>query len=141
MAALPDAVLFACNLNRVRSPMAAALMRRRWGDRVYVDSCGLTAAETPDPFAVAVMQEIGLDLSAHVPKSFDTLGDGSFDLVVSLTAQAHARAERLARGRAMEALHWPVEDPTEGEGSRTEKLGVYRRVRDALERRITERFP
>jgi hypothetical protein len=85
------AVLFACNLNKVRSPMAAGLMRRLHGDRVFVDSCGLRRADADlaDPFVAAVMDELGVDVTGHFPKSFDDLEDESFDVVISLTPEAH----------------------------------------------------
>jgi protein-tyrosine-phosphatase len=140
MAELPGAVLFACNFNRVRSPMAAALMRLIYGDRVFVDSCGLRAGDGIDPFVVAVMDEIGADLSHHHRKVFEDLDDGSFDVVVSLTPEAQHRAVELSRGRAVEVEYWPTLDPTLAEGSREVVLGAYRKVRDELRARILERF-
>ena len=133
---LPGAVLFACNFNRVRSPMAEAIMKLRYGDRVYVDSCGLRAGEGPDPFAVAVMDELGADISGHRCKTFDQLEDGSFDLVISLAPQAQHRAVELSRGRAVDIEYWPTQDPTLVTGSREQMLEAYREVRDALEARI-----
>ena len=141
MGGSPDAVLFACNLNRVRSPVAAALLRQRFGARVFVDSCGLKPGDEVDPFAVAVMAEVGLDLTRHRPKGFDQLEDDSFDLVVSLTPEAHHRAVELARGRAVELLYWPILDPTLEGGSREQRLAAYRAMRQEIERRLAERFP
>ena len=141
---LPGAVLFACNFNRVRSPMAEALLKRAVGDRIYVDSCGLRPAadegEGADPFVEAVMSEISCDLQRHRPKTFDDLEDGSFDLIVSLTPEAQHRAVELTRGRAAEIEYWPTFDPTLAEGSREARLAAYREVRDALAARIAERF-
>nr|WP_272887015.1 low molecular weight phosphatase family protein [Phenylobacterium aquaticum] len=142
---MPGAVLFACNFNRVRSPMAEALLRRVAGDRVFVDSCGLKlergdAAQNADPFVEAVMAELSCDLSRHRPKTFDQLEDSSFDLVVSLTPEAQHRAVELARGRAVELEYWPTHDPTQSEGSREARLAAYREVRDSLAARIAERF-
>jgi len=143
----PGAVLFSCNLNRIRSPMAEGLLKLHFGDAVYVDSCGLytgTARDTlppgADPLAMAVMDELGVDLSRHQPKNFDDLEDSSFDVVVSLTPQAHHRAGELARRRAVEVEYWPILDPTLVTGSRDQMLEAYREVRDALERRLRERF-
>ena len=143
---LPGAVLFACNFNRVRSPMAEALLKRLAGDRIYVDSCGLRpaaeeAAEGADPFVQAVMAEISIDLERHRPKTFDDLEDASFDLVISLTPEAQHRAVELTRGRSAEIEYWPTFDPTLAEGSREARLDAYRETRDALARRIAERFP
>jgi protein-tyrosine-phosphatase len=149
----PGAVLFACNFNQVRSPMAESLLKQLVGDRVYVDSAGLKRApmvhddvrdeDVPagvDPFAQEVMAELGCDLARHRPKTFDELEDFSFDLVVSLTPEAHHRALDLARGRAADIEYWPTHDPTLTEGSREARLAVYRQVRDGLARRILERF-
>jgi protein-tyrosine-phosphatase len=146
----PGAVLFACNYNRVRSPMAETLLKRLVGTAIYVDSCGLKAFpvdvddedEEPsgDPFVDAVMAEIGCDLAGHRPKTFEALEDSSFDLVISLTPEAQHRAVELARGRAAEIEYWPTFDPTLAEGSREARLAAYRAVRDALAQKIGERF-
>ena len=140
--ALPGAVLFACNFNRVRSAMAENLVKLMYGTRVYVDSCGLRQDEETeaDPFAIAVMDELGADLRHHRPKTFDDLEDDSFDLVVSLTPEAQHRATELARGRAVELIYWPTQDPTLAMGSREAVMDAYREVRDALAARIRERF-
>ena len=143
----PGAVLFACNLNRVRSPMAEGLMRRVFGARVFVDSCGLRARRgrgdddgSADPFVLAVMDEIGVDLTMHLPKNFDDLEDASFDAVISLTPEAHHRAIELSRHRAVELEYWPTQDPTLASGARESVLDAYRAVRDGLEARIRARF-
>jgi protein-tyrosine-phosphatase len=145
----PGAVLFACNYNRVRSPIAAALLRRLVGDRTFVDSCGLKrppqgvergGAYVVDPLAAEVMAEIGVDIAEHHPKTFDDLEDDSFDLVISLTPHAQHRAVEMTRGRAAEIEYWPTYDPTLTEGSREVRLAAYRELRDALARRIQRRF-
>jgi len=145
---LPDAVLFCCNFNQVRSPMAEALLKHIVGNRIFVDSCGLKrAAFDPDvdemevdPLAAEVMKELGADLSRHRCKTFGELEDDSFDLVVSLTPEAQHRAVELARGRSADIEYWPTLDPTLTEGSREHRLEAYRQVRDGLAARITERF-
>ena len=139
---LPGAVLFACNFNRVRSPMALALTRMAYADRIYLDSCGLRPdrSQDQDPFCAAVLDEVGADLMGHRPKSFDDLDDGSFDLVISLTPEAQHRAVELARGRAVEIEYWPVPDPTLVSGSRETVLEAYRYTRDHLLDRIRKRF-
>jgi protein-tyrosine-phosphatase len=139
---LPGAVLFACNHNRVRSPMAEGLMKLMFGDRVYVDSCGLRPDEEDetDPFAVAVMDELGADLSGHRAKTFADVEEGAFDLVVSLTPEAQHRAVELARHHAVEIEYWPTQDPTLTMGSREAVLDAYRETRDGLAARIRSRF-
>jgi protein-tyrosine-phosphatase len=136
----PSAVLFACTLNAVRSPMAEAILKHFHGRRIYVDSCGVRPEEM-DPFAVQVMDEIGIDLSRHRTKSFDDLEDSSFDLVLSLSPEAQHKAVELTRHMACDVEYWPVFDPTAVEGSRETRLDAYRGVRDHLMRRILQRFP
>jgi len=136
---LPGAVLFACTLNSVRSPMAASIMRHLFGQVVYVDSVGARAGEL-DPLAVEVMDEVGVDISKHKPKSFDDFEDTSFDLVITLSPEAHHKAMELTRTSAAIVEYWPTMDPTAVEGSRDLRLAAYRAVRDELERRILERF-
>jgi len=140
MPGLPSAVLFACSMNAVRSPMAAAIMKHFHGLHVYVESSGVRAGLL-DPFMVAVMDEIGIDLARHRPKSFDELEDDYFDLIVTLAPEAHHRALELTRTMACDVEFWPTQDPTAVEGSRDAILDAYREVRDALMQRIAARFP
>jgi len=140
MSKLPGSVLFACTLNSIRSPMAAALLRAAHGQHIFVDSVGVRTKPI-DPFAVAVMAEIGIDLSRHQPKSFDDLEDRSFDLVISLSPDAQHTAIELTRTSACEVEFWPIFDPTAVEGSREETLAAYRFVRDSLRQRVFARFP
>lgn len=141
MADLPQAVLFACNFNTIRSAMAVGLMQRRFGRTIWVESCGARAgALEADPFVVAVMDELGVDVSKHRPKSFDELDDLNFDLIITLTPEAHHRALELTRTTAADVEYWPTYDPSLAQGSRAQQLVEYRSVRDALESRIAQRF-
>jgi protein-tyrosine-phosphatase len=140
MARLPSSVLLACTFNSIRSPMAAALLKHLHGRHVYVDSVGVRAGAV-DPFAVVVMDEIGIDISKHRAKTFDALEDTSFDLVVSLSPEAQHSAVELTRTMACEVEFWPTLDPTAVDGSREELLTAYRLVRDQLRKRILDRFP
>lgn len=136
---LPGAVLFVCAMNAVRSPMAAAIMRHLFGRGVYVDSVGTRRGEL-DPLAVEAMEEIGIDIAKHRPRSFEEFEDTSFDLVVTLSPEAHHAAMELTRTSAAVVEYWPTVDPTAVEGSRDQRLAAYRAVRDELERRIMARF-
>jgi len=139
----PQAVLFACGLNSVRSPMAAGLGRHFFGKTIYVGSAGVRKGEL-DPFAVAAMDEIGLDISKHKPMTFEELEDWeglNFDLIVTLSPEAHHRALELTRTLAVDVEYWPIPDPTDGSGNREQRLDAYRSVRDQLTQRIKERFP
>ena len=140
--ARPQAVLFACGLNSVRSPMAAALFKRLFGHVAYVGSAGARTGEL-DPFAVAAMDEVGLDISKHRPMTFEELDDWeglNFDLIVTLSPEAHHKALDLTRTIAADVEYWPTPDPTDTEGSREQRLDAYRAVRDLLMARIKERF-
>ncbi len=120
--------------------MAEAILKHHHGKRLYVDSVGIRVAEL-DPFAVVVMDEIGIDIRRHRAKSFEDLEDTSFDLVVSLSPEAQHSAVELTRTMDCVVEFWPVLDPSVVEGSREIRLDAYRAVRDHLMRRILERFP
>jgi protein-tyrosine-phosphatase len=137
---LPGSVLFACTHNAIRSPMAEAVMKLLHGRRVYVDSVGLRPLPI-DPFVVAALDEIGLDLSRHRPKSFDDLEDDYFDLVISLSPEAQHRAVELTRTSSCEIEFWPTMDPSLATGSREQRLAAYRALRDHLMQRLGRRFP
>lgn len=136
---LPNAVLFACSLNAVRSPMAAALMRHFYPGRLYVESAGVRSGEV-DPFAVAVMEEIGIDISDHAPHTIAELHDTLFDLIVTLAPEAHHQALELTRTMAVDVEYWPTIDPSHVSGNREQRLEAYRAVRDGLMERIKKRF-
>lgn len=140
MPALPSSVLFACTMNSVRSPMAEAILKHLHGRHIYVDSVGLRVGEI-DPMAVEVLDEIGIDVSRHRPKTFDQLEDGYYDLIVTLSPEAQHRAVELTRTMACDVEFWNTFDPTIVEGTREQRLDAYRQVRDTLMRRIRERFP
>jgi len=138
----PQAVLFACGLNSVRSPMAAALLRQMLGTKLYVGSAGVRKGEL-DPFAAAAMEEIGIDIKAHRPITFEELEDLeglNFDLIVTLSPEAHHKALELTRTLALDVEYWPTADPTAIEGSREHRINAYRDVRDQLLQRIRTRF-
>ena len=140
MASQPGSVLFCCAENSIRSPMAEGLMKYLHGRRIFVDSVGVRASEI-DGFVVAVMDEIGIDLSKHRPKTFDDLEDTSFDLIISLSPEAQHSAVEMTRTMACDVEFWPTLDPSIVEGNREERLDAYRDVRDKLMARIRERFP
>ena len=138
----PQAVLFACGLNSVRSPMAESLLQRMFPHALYVRSAGVKKGEL-DPFAVAATAELGIDISRHKPHTFEELDELeglNFDLIVTLSPRAHHKALELTRTIAAEVEYWPTHDPTAAEGSREQRLVAYREVRDELMARIRERF-
>lgn len=136
---LPGAILFACTLNVIRSPMAAAIFKHLTGGRIYVESAGVRPGER-DPFVLAVMDEIGIDMSSHAPRSINDLQDTSFDLIITLSPEAHHQALELTRTMAVDVEYWPTLDPSFVMGNREQILASYRQVRDQLFNRIKQRF-
>ena len=137
-----QSVLFACGFNSVRSPMAEGLLQSMFPHALYVKSAGVKKGEL-DPFAVAVMAELGQDISAHKPITFEELEDWeglNFDLIITLSPEAHHKALDLTRTLAADVEYWPTFDPTRTDGSREQKLAAYREVCDMLLLRIRRRF-
>jgi|SRR5580693_182229 protein-tyrosine-phosphatase len=139
MAPEESAVLIACTLNAVRSPMAAAMLRHLTGHRLYVESAGVRAGQV-DPLAVVAMEEVGLEIGNHRPQCFEELEDTSFDLVITLSPEAQHKAVELTRTAATRVEYWPTMDPTAVEGTREQRLAAYRAVRDHLMMRLKARF-
>jgi len=122
--------------------MAAALFRRLVGRSIYVESVGVRGGDL-DPFAVAALEEIGVDIGKHRPRTFEELEElegMNFDLIVTLSPEAHHKALELTRTIAADVEYWPTPDATVAEGTRAQKLAAYREVRELLEDRIRRRF-
>ena len=137
----PQAVLFACGMNSVRSPMALALMKSMF-PKIYAASAGVRKGEL-DQFAVTAMEEIGRDIARHKPMTFEELEDWeglNFDLIITLSPEAHHKALELTRTLAADVEYWPTPDPVGLQGSREQQLDAYRGVRDGLMDRIRHRF-
>lgn len=137
---LPDAVMFCCTMNSIRSPMAEGLMKQIHGTSIYVDSVGAREGEL-DGLMVQVMEEIGIDMSRHRAKSFEQLEDTFFDFIVALSPEAQHHAVELTRTMACDVVFWNTFDPSIIKGSREQRLDVYRQVRDQLRQRILNIFP
>ncbi|HWD13961.1 low molecular weight phosphatase family protein [Pseudochrobactrum sp. sp1633] len=135
----PGSILFVCGMNAIRSPMAEVLTRSLAGGKIYVASAGVTRGER-DMFVDAVLEEDGLSLKERQPVGLEELNDGYFDLIITLTPQAHHVVLERMRGFAANVEYWPMPDPTLVTGSREQRLAAYRDVRDRLKRKITERF-
>ncbi len=122
--------------------MAQSLLQKMFPQALYVKSAGVKKGEL-DPFAVAVMAELGQDISKHRPMTFEDLDDWeglNFDLIISLSPEAHHKALELTRTMAVDVEYWPTHDPTNTEGNRDQKLEAYREVCDGLALRIRKRF-
>lgn len=138
----PQAVLFACGQNSIRSVMAESLLQHMFPKAMYVKSAGVKKGEL-DPFVVAVMAELGQDVSKHKPTTFEELDDWeglNFDLMITLSPEAHHKALELTRTNAADVEYWPTQDPSGTEGNREQKLAAYREVMDSLLLRIRKRF-
>jgi arsenate reductase len=142
----PQAVLFCCDHNAVRSPMAEALMKKFYGQRAYVQSAGVKNDMEIDGFSVAVCAELGIELSRHRSRSFEEmqeLGDdlGQYDLIIALSARSKTQALDLTKHYHLTVEYWPIIDPTSlGGDTREAKMAAYRQVRDQIRDKLIERF-
>ena len=125
------AILFACNINAVRSAIAEAMIKATYPGKIFADSCGVSPGNT-DGFAIAVMEEIGINMNTHQPKSFDDLDSAFYDVIISFSPEAHEAAVALTRSIDCETLYWPVDNLANLTGPRDERLRAYRHVRDII---------
>jgi len=134
----PVSVLFVCGMNSIRSPIAEVLTQNFFPE-IYVASAGVIKGEC-DPFAAVVLAEEGMSLERHNPRGLEDLSDGFFDLIVTLTPQAHDAVLEEMRSFSVNVEYWSTPDPALATGSREQILDAYREVREVLKKRITERF-
>lgn len=142
---LPQSVLFCCDHNAVRSPMAEGIMKKFYGMDTYVQSVGVKGDLEIDGFAISVCQELGVELSRHRARSFDQLeqwGDAlsSFDLIVALSPASREMARELTRIYHLDVEYWPIFDPTGQGETRDAKLAAYRQARDQIVAKLTARW-
>ena len=142
---VPQSVLFCCDHNAVRSPMAEGLMKKLYGQQCYVQSVGVKNDMEIDGFAVSVCKEVGVELDRHRSRSFDEMeqwGDdlSSFDLIIALSPASQRRALELTRFFHLDVDYWPILDPTGLGETRDAKLVQYRAARDQIVQRLTEAF-
>jgi len=142
---LPQSILFCCDHNAVRSPMAEGIMKKFYGTGTYVQSVGVMNDLEIDGFAIAVCQELGVELSRHRSRSFDEMeqwGDdlSSFDLVVALSPASQRRALELTRFFHLDVEYWPVMDPTGIGETRETKINAYRQTRDQIADQLIRRW-
>ena len=142
---LPQSILFCCDHNAVRSPMAEGIMKKLYGTDTYVQSVGVINDLEIDGFSIAVCEEIGVELSRHRSRSFDEMerwGDdlSSFDLIVALSPASQRRALELTRLFHLTVEYWPILDPTGIGETREMKLVSYRQTRDQIENKLREKW-
>ena len=122
--------------------MAEALARHYFGQTLYIQSAGIRKGMV-DGFALAVLDEIGIDAKSHKPHTLEELAEWeglNFDLIITLSPEAHHAALELTRTASIEVEYWPTPDPSVVEGSREAKLDAYRAVRDKLSDKIMQRL-
>ena len=139
MSILPSSVLFACTMNSVRSVMAEGILKKICGEKIYIDSVGKQAGDK-NGYMIQVMAEIGIDLSNHRSKTFVSLDDTSFDMIISLSPEAQHAAVELTRWMSCELIYWPTFDPDAIRGRRETRLEGFRQIRDDLIGRIETKF-
>ncbi|MBL4603807.1 MAG: arsenate reductase ArsC [Emcibacteraceae bacterium] len=138
---LPNSVLFVCNHNAIRSPMAECLAKNLCGNNIYIDSFGVNEKLSAiNPFCISVIEEAGLDISNHTAKHFDDLIDTSFDLIIALTPEAHKKALEITKSLTADIEYWPLSDPSETNGNRENIMSAFRAVRDDLHEKIKKRL-
>lgn len=142
---LPQSILFCCDHNAVRSPMAEGLMKKFYGTDTYVQSAGVMGDMDIDGFSIAVCDEVGVELSRHRTRSFDEMeqwGDdlSSFDLVVALSPASQRKALELTRVFHLDVVYWPIMDPTGLGETREAKLNAYRQTRDQIITNLKSRW-
>jgi arsenate reductase len=130
-------IMILCTGNSARSQMAEGLLRHGWGDRFDVSSAG-TKPGGVRPEAIAVMREVGIDISGHRSKSVGEFAGQPFDYV--LTVCDNARESCPIFPSASTAIHHAFDDPAAFEGSEAERLAEFRRIRDEI-RRYLNNFP
>ena len=145
MAEFPQSVLFCCDYNAVRSPMAEGLMKKLYGQRAYVQSAGVRNDMEIDGFSITVCNELGIELARHRSRSFEEMqewGDdlSQFDLIVALSPASQRMALELTRHFHLEIEYWPILDPTGLGDTREAKLAAYRQARDQIRDRMVARF-
>ena len=122
-------ILFICTHNSARSHMAEGFVNALYGDRYSAFSAG-TEPSKVNPYAVRVMQEIGIDISDHRSKSVDEFLDQDLDYVVTVCDHAKEVCPFFPGGR--KALHKGFQDPASVAGTEDEKLSLFRRVREEI---------
>jgi len=135
----PNSVLFVCGMNAIRSPMAEAITKKHFGHDIFVQSAGVNAGTT-DGFMLQVMDEFGIDMRNHKPSTLEELEDEFFDIIITLSPEAHHRSLDWASERAIDVEYWPTLDPSTVAGSRQQVVDAYCTTRDNLNKRILKRF-
>ena len=142
---MPGSVLFCCDHNAIRSPIAEGLAKLYYGKKIFIQSAGILNDFEIDGFAISVCEEIGIKLAKHQPRSFldmDQWGDriDSFDLVVALSETSKRKVIESTKSYAVKVIYWPIFDPTVAVHRREEKIANYRKTRDQISAKLIDFF-
>ena len=140
-----QSVLFCCNYNSVRSPMAEGIFKKLIDQRIFVQSAGVFDTLEIDGFTVKVCDEINVKLSKHRVRSLKEMEKeggftGGFDLVVALTKESLEEVRKYSRYSSVMIEDWIVEEPVKDENDINQTIGSYRNTRDIILKKINERF-
>ncbi len=137
----PASVLFVCNFNAIRSPIAEAIAKKYYNKTIYIDSAGVAEKlEKVNPFAVSIMEEVSVDISKHKMKEFEGLIDTPFDLIIALSAEAYKKVQELTKDHSTIIEYWPIKNPTETHGNRETIISAFRDLRAELCNNIKSRL-
>ena len=134
-----NSILFVCNINSIRSPMAESILKVWFDKKIFIDSCGICEGKI-DHMAVEVMAEDNFDLSNHNSKLFSSLQDTSFDLIITFTKEAFVEVTSLTKTQDCEIEYLKILDASQTTGNRQQRLDSYRQVRDLLKEKLNKRF-
>ena len=134
-----NSVLFVCNINSIRSPMAEAILKVWFDKKILVDSCGIREGRL-DYMTVEVMAEDDYDLSNHNSKLFSSLQDTSFDLIIAFTKEAFDQVKSLTKTKDCKIEYLEIFDASQTTGNRQQRLESYRQVRELLKEKLKKRF-
>ena len=142
---MPGSVLFCCDHNAIRSPIAEGLAKLYYGKKIFIQSAGILNELEIDGFAISVCEEIGIKLAKHQPRSFldmDQWGDriDSFELVVALSETSKRQVIEATKSYAVKVIYWPIFDPTVAVNRWEEKMENYRKTREQISSKLIDFF-
>ncbi len=133
----PQSVLFCCNYNSVRSPMAEGILKKMIGKKIFVQSAGVFDSLEIDGFTVKVCDEIDIKLRKHRVRSLSEMEKqggfiGSFDLVIAFTKESMKEVQKYATFSSVNIEKWVVKEPLKDENNFNQTLDSYRKARDVI---------
>ena len=136
---LLTSILFVCNINSIRSPMAEAILKLWFNKKIFIDSCGIRNGKI-DHMAIEVMAEENFDLTNHSSKLFSDLESTYFDLIITFTNEAYSEVKSQTKTQDCEIEYIDIPGASQTTGNRQQRLDSYRQVRDLLIEKLKDRF-